>query len=335
VFYQQALERVRALPGVEAASAINHLPLAGDIWGTPFTIDGRPAPAAGDAPRATFRSTLPGYFATVGLPIVRGRDFTDRDDLDSPGGVIVNQSLVDTYFGGEDVIAAGRRLHFGTDEAVPIIGVVKNAVQSDWTSPASPELYVPYLRNRLLRENPRSHATYMSFVVRTSGDPETAVASVRRTIQMLAPDVTISDVLLMRDLVTQATAGARFLLTLMSAFGVVALTLAAVGVYGVMSYVVAGRRHEIGIRLALGASPRGVLWQVVRQGLTIALVGIAAGVALAAGLSRLVSGVLYGVPATDTVVFAIAPTALALVAALASFAPAWRASRVDPVRELR
>jgi ABC-type antimicrobial peptide transport system permease subunit len=175
----------------------------------------------------------------------------------------------------------------------------------------------------------------MTFVVRTSGDPEPAVASVRRAIQTVAPDVTISDVLLMRDLVTQATAGARFLLTLMTAFGLVALTLAAVGVYGVMSYVVAGRRHEIGIRLALGASPRGVLWQVVRQGLTIALVGIAAGVVLAAGLSRLVSGVFYGVPATDNLVFAIAPMALVLVAALASFAPAWRASRVDPVRELR
>ncbi|HET9371868.1 MAG TPA: ABC transporter permease [Vicinamibacterales bacterium] len=335
LFYQEALARVRTLPGVEAVSAINHLPLAGDIWGTPFTIDGQPAPAAGDTPRATFRVVLPGYFDTVGLPILRGRDFTDRDDFDTPAGVIVNQSLVDTYFGGEDVVAAGRRLRFDGEGTAPIIGVVKNAAQSDWASPPSPELYVAYLRNRMFRESPRSHATFMTFVVRTSGDPAPATASVRRTIQSLAPDVTISDVLLMRDLVTQATAGARFLLTLMTAFGVVALVLAAVGVYGVMSYVVAGRRHEIGIRLALGASPRGVLWQVVKQGLVIAAIGTATGLVLAAGMSRLVAGVLYGVEATDAVVFTIAPMALVFVAALASFAPAWRASRVDPVRELR
>jgi ABC-type antimicrobial peptide transport system permease subunit len=183
--------------------------------------------------------------------------------------------------------------------------------------------------------NPGAPFANMTFVVRAEGDPAAIGPAVRKAIRSVARDVTLSEELLMRDVAAEATAGTRFLTTLLGAFATVALALAAIGVYGVMSYTVEGRRREIGIRLALGASQRGVLISVVRSGVALATVGIGIGLAGAWALGGLIGAVLYGVPPGDPLVFASVTAALAGVTVLASFLPAWRASRVEPLRELR
>ncbi|MEZ5316199.1 MAG: ABC transporter permease [Vicinamibacterales bacterium] len=332
-FYEAALAGIRALPGVEAAGAINHVPIAGDQWSWPYEIEGRPPARPEDAPSAVYRVVLPGYFDAMQLPVARGRAFTDRDALASPPVVIVNEALAAKGWPGESAI--GRRMRVPGSGTVTVVGVAKNAVRSDWTAPAEPEMYLPYLQSTRYREDPSAHLAYLSFVVRGEGEPATLVAPVSRVIRESGPDVTLSDVRAMPDVVADATRGARFMLVLLAAFAGVALVLAAVGIYGVLSYVVAGRRHEIGIRLALGASRPHVLGRVLGQGLGLTGVGIAAGLGGGAIAARAMAGVLFGVPALDPLVFAVVPVVLALVAGLACLVPAWRASRVDPVRELR
>jgi putative ABC transport system permease protein len=322
------------LPGVAAASAINHLPLAGDVWGRTYEVEGRPLPP-GDAPRAAFRVVLPGYFDTVNLRLIAGRDVDDRDTIDAPPVVIVNEWIARREWPGEDPL--GKRIHPPGDpgSAATVIGVAANAVRGDWTEPPGGELYYPYLQTPLLMRNPGAPFANMTFVVRAEGDPAAIGPAVRKAIRSVARDVTLSEELLMRDVAAEATAGTRFLTTLLGAFATVALALAAIGVYGVMSYTVEGRRREIGIRLALGASQRGVLISVVRSGVALATVGIGIGLAGAWALGGLIGAVLYGVPPGDPLVFASVTAALAGVTVLASFLPAWRASRVEPLRELR
>jgi predicted lysophospholipase L1 biosynthesis ABC-type transport system permease subunit len=218
---------------------------------------------------------------------------------------------------------------------VTVVGVAQNAARSDWAAPPAAEFYLPYLQSRMLRSDSEAHAAYLSFVVRAERDPAALVGPVRSAIRSSAPDVTLSEELLMRDVVAQATAGTRFLTALMGAFAAIAVLLAGVGIHGVMSYIVSGRRHEIGIRLALGASPRRVLVSVVGSGLTLAATGIAIGLVVAFGASGLVVGVVFGVPPTDARVFASVAAALFGIATVACVVPAWRASAVDPLGEIR
>jgi predicted permease len=332
-FYQQALDAVRALPGVRSAGAINHLPLAGDLWTLPFQIEGRPAPPPGDEPGAAYRVVLPGYFETMGLEVRRGRTFTGPETLDSPGAVVVNQFLAETHWPGENPI--GKRLAVAGGDWLTVVGVVENAFLSAWAAPPSEELYIAYLQARRYREGEGPHVGYMTVVVRAEGDPAPIRPMARAAVRAIAPDVPVSDVLLMRDVVGTATSGSRFLLSLLGAFAVVALVLAAVGIYGVISYDVAGRRREIGIRLAMGAAPRQVLVSVVGRGMALVGAGAAAGLTGAFALSGLLAGVLFGVTPTDAVVFTVVPVVLGTVGLAACLVPAWRASRVDPVRELR
>jgi putative ABC transport system permease protein len=331
-FYQDVVARVAALPGVEAASAINHVPLAGDIWGFPFVIEGRPTPKPGETPVAIYRITLPGYFKAMQLPLIRGRDFTDDDTLGRPGVMIVNEYLARTHFPGEDAI--GRRVRLDSD-SFTIVGIAKDAVRGDWASPPEEEVYVAYLQNRAHRESLDAQRAYMTLVVRASGDPAALVPAVRSEIRAVAPDVAISEVLALRDVVSQATDGTRFVLVLLGVFAGVALILAAVGIYGVMSFVVSGRRHEIGIRMALGATPAQVLANVVRDGMTMALVGAAAGVAGVYLLAKASAGLVYGVSPTDASTIALSALCLIAVALAACYLPARRASRVDPLQEIR
>ena len=337
-FYDEVLGRVRALPGVVAASAINHLPLAGDVWGFPFHVEGRPPDPPGESPSASFRVVLPGYFRTMGLPLLRGRDFTDDDRLGAPGTIIVNEWLAERFWPGADPI--GKRLTLGAGDKDPewltVVGVAHNAARGKWAAAPDEEMYLPLRQNRLYLERQGGPFSYLTLVVRTTTDDPAALApSLRTAVWDVDGNVAVSELQTMEEVVARATASPRFYLLLLGSFAAAALALAAVGIYGVMSYAVARRRNEIGIRMALGAQPGDVLRLVMREAVTVAAVGGAVGLVVAALLSRLMGGLLYGVGAMDPVTFAGVCAVLTTVALAATYVPARRAVRVDPLAALR
>ena len=342
-FYATALERVRQIPGVESASMINHAPIAGDVWGTEFYVEGRPRPKPAETPRATYRVVFPGYFRTMRLSIVRGRDVGETDHLGAPPVVIVNEALARRYWPNEDAI--GKRI--ATDPSgdasgwVTVVGMVKNAVQSDWSAAPEPELYFPYLQDRTYLESDGGHVAYMTLVLRASCrgaswcDPAALVPAVRETIASVNRSVPVTEVQAMDAVVGGANARPRFTLVLLATFAAVALVLAAVGIYGVISYAVSRRTHEIGVRIALGASPLIVVRLVVGQGMRVVAAGVVAGLAGALVVTRLMANLLYGVKVTDPVTYLGVALLLSGVALLASYIPARRATRIDPLVAMR
>jgi predicted permease len=335
LFYRQLLEHVRALPGVESAGGINHLPLAGDTWGWAFFIEGRPKPRPGDEPEAVYRVTMPGYFDTMRLPVLRGRAIAESDDARAPGVVMINERAAKESWPGEDPV--GKRIEFdtGTPTWLTVIGVVKNAKQEYWASDAHPEAYLAALQNRDFLGYGDSHIAYLTLVVRASGDPAALTASVKKAVWSFDHNLPISDVFTMDGVVADANAEPRFEMLLLGVFAAIALVLAAVGIYGVMSYAVSRRTHEIGIRISLGASRADVLRVVVRQGMAQALAGTGAGIAGALLLSRLMARMLYGVRPTDPVTFGGVAAVLGLAALAATCVPASKATRIDPMAALR
>ncbi len=336
-FDRALLEQVRALPGVKSASAINHLPLAGDLWTRSFIIQGRPIPRPGEAPEAVYRMVMPGYFHTMNIPMLRGRDVTEGDGLNAPPVVIVNEALARQCWPGEDPI--GKR--FALEDSLPnpewitVVGVVKNAREKDWAATPDMEMYLPFLQSREYRESPQSHFTYVTLVVRTSGDSASLASAIASRVWALDRNVTVSQVQSMQEVVANATAQPRFNLLLLGAFATVALILAGVGIYGVMSYSASRRTHEIGVRMALGAKRADVLKLVTRQGMMLALVGAATGLEGSFGLTRMMSSLLYGVHPDDPVTIIGVSLLLGLVALVASYIPARRAMKVDPMVALR
>ena len=326
-FYTQLIDRLKSMPGVEAVSAINHAPLVGDIWGMPFAIEGRPAPSPGEAPTAAYRMVLPGYFGTMGLPLVRGRDFTDFDRTGAPDVVIVNQTLAAVHWPGED--ALGKRIRVRQGAWLTIVGIAKDAVRGDWQAPPGEEVYLPLLQQA-------QFPSYLSYFIRTAGDPADAVRAARSTVRSLTATASISDVILMRDAIGLATMSARFIVVLLGVFAGIALVLASVGIYGVMSHSVSSRRHEIGVRLALGATRRMIVSRIVLEGLLVTGAGAAVGVAGTFALSGALSGLLFGgVTTLDLPSLLAAATILTGTAVVASYLPARRASQIDPQQELR
>ena len=336
-FYRDVLEQVRAMPGVVSAGAINHLPLAGDVWGVPFAVEGRPRPAVGESPHATFRAVLPGYFETMGLPLVRGRDFNDRDALGAPGSVVVNEWMARRHWPGEDPI--GRRITFDDLDKNPhwftVTGVARDAARSDWAAPPEEEVYLPLLQSQRYLESPQPQYTYLTVVARTRSDPAAMVAALREAVRSADRGVTLSEVQTMDEVVARATASPRFYLLLLGTFAAAALALAAVGIYGVMSYSVARRTNEIGIRMALGARSGDVLRLVMREAVGVVAIGGGIGLGVAWLLTRLMGGLLYGVGAADPATFAGVGAVLTVVALLATYVPARRAVSVDPLKALR
>ncbi len=336
-FYQQALQRVSALQGVQSASAINHLPLAGDQWGLSFHVEGRPVERSGERPGATWRVVYPGYFRTMRIPILRGRDITDSDDVRAPGTVVINDYMARRYWPGEDPI--GKRITFDDPKSNPywltVVGVVKNTVRGNWASPPEEEVFVPYLQNHPYLESSAMPFSYVTLVVRTTGDPAAVAPDIRTAIHSIDRSAPISEVQTMEDVVDGATGESRFYMVLLGALATVALVLAAVGIYGVMSYSVSRRTHEIGIRMALGAQGRDVLKLVVFEGILLAMVGVAVGVGGALTLSHLMAGLLYGTRPTDPATLVAVVVLLSGVALAASYIPARRASKVDPIVALR
>ena len=325
-FFQQVIERTNELPGVESAGVVNMLPLSGGNTIITFTIEGRPVPA-GQEPGANFRKVSADYFRTMGIPVLQGRVFTEHDTKDAPHVIIVNETFARRYLPGEQPL--GKRIIIGDDNPPPceIVGVVGDIRHAGQDAEPAPEYYIPNLQDP---------ARYMYLVARTSSpDSASMIAAVRSAIKEVNKTQYIPQVHTMDEMLAETVAGRRFSMMLVGAFASVALILAAVGIYGVISYSVTQRTHELGIRMALGAQTSDVLKLVIVQGLSLTIVGVAIGLVAAFALTRLMSGLLFGVSATDPLTFAVISLILTGVALVACFVPARRAAKVDPIVALR
>jgi putative ABC transport system permease protein len=326
-FFDQLLGRIEALPSVQSASAINHLPLAGDVWRLGYEIEGRPAPPPEERRGAVYRIVRPNYFQTMGTAIIKGRDFTDHDTKEAPGAIIINEVFARRYWPDGD--ALGKRITVTDGDSNPreIVGVVRDLKQSDWTAEPLEEMYLPHSQSA----EPR----YMTMVVKSASDPAGLIGAVQSEVWAIDSNLPVSQIMSMEQAISDSVGQQRFNMLLLGIFAGLALTLAAIGIYGVMSYSVTQRRQEIGIRMALGASQGDVLWMIVKQGMTLAAIGVSLGLAGAFLLTRLMSSLLYGISATDPFTFFVIPLLLTGVALGACFVPARRATRVDPMIALR
>jgi putative ABC transport system permease protein len=326
-FFRDALARIRAIPGVRGASAINFLPFTGPGAATRFSVVGRPAPPPGEEPVLDTRVCDADYFQTMGIPFIKGRTFSEREQGTASHVVVVNETLAREMFPGEDPI--GRRLviqMMRDPQPSEIIGVVGDVKHAGLDAEARAMSYWPHAELAY---------PFMTVVARTDGDPLRYVTALRREVQSLDNDQPIAGVYSMEQLMSESVARARFSATLLAIFAGVALILAAVGIYGVMSYTVTQRTQEIGIRMALGADHQSVMRMVIRQGMRLALIGIGAGLAASLALTRLLATLLFGVSATDPATFVMIAVVLTGVALGACAVPARRATRVDPMVALR
>ncbi|MEP7367717.1 MAG: FtsX-like permease family protein, partial [Acidobacteriota bacterium] len=339
-YYREVMERIRATPGVAAVSAINHAPLTGDVWGTRFRVVGRPEPRPGEWPGAVYRVAWPGYFQVMRTAVVRGREFTERDTMEAPRAVVINEAAARRYWPAED--AVGQRV-WASGETWTVVGVVRNLKQGNWLDAPQAEMYFPVLQSAEYLTREAGHYEALSFVVRVAGDAGALAGgdagalagAVRQAIESVDANVLVSGVTTMEDAVDRQLWRQRLSLLLLGAFGMVALALAVTGIYGVISQAVSQRTQEIGIRMALGAARGDVMWLAVRQGLAPVVVGIVVGVGLALAFTRWMSTMLYVVEATDAATFAGVAAVMSVAAIFAAFWPARRAARVDPMVALR
>ena len=319
-FFKDAVEHVRSAPGVTSVALVRRVPLGGNWGDTPFTVEGT-QDASGTGPRAGQNMTSPGYFQTLRIPLVKGRDFTDRDDLAAPGVVIVNQTLARASWPNDDPV--GKRLKVPeSPNWLTVVGVVGDVKHRSPAELPQPQLYLPHYQVPLI---------FSSLVARTQVPPMSAVNDVRKAIWSVDKDQPVWTVRALDEIVASSHGQARFLATLLAMFAGVALLLAAVGIYGVMSYAVAQRTREIGIRLALGASGSRVRRDVVAHGLGLTAAAVAIGLIASVGLGRAAQTVLFEVKPGDPMALAGAAAVLAVVSLAACYIPARRASRVDPV----
>ncbi|MBZ5496311.1 MAG: ABC transporter permease [Acidobacteriia bacterium] len=329
VFFQQLLQRVDTLPGVTSAGLVSHLPLAGRGLNTDFTIEGRSLPLSGPSPLADYVSVSPDYFRAMQIPLLEGRPFTERDVMEIPPVVVINEILARRFWPEQNPL--GRRLILGSTigaDQTPrtVVGVVGNVRSAGLESEPGPEIYVPY---------PQNPWPTMTAVIRATSDPIRLVGAVRKEILALDPDQPVYNVRPLEEVLGASLAARRFQMLLLGIFAAVALIMAAIGVYAVMAEVVTQRTHEIGIRMALGARPHDVLKLVVGRGIRMSLAGVAVGLAGALALTRWMSSLLFGVSPTDPMTFTLISLILTGVALLACYIPARRASRLDPIVAVR
>ena len=327
---EQALERLRSLPGVRAASVTSVLPVSGRFSGAWLNIIGRPVAANETPPAEAYRVVSPEYFSTMGIRLVRGRFPTADDRVERAPGVVVNQALAKQYWPNEDPI--GKQIRLGAPENYlippsPIVGVVGDTPDAGLSEPPIPTVFMP-------------HAvapwwTFFTFVIRTSGPPEVATTSVRRELRALFPTAPIRNVRTMDVVLQESVAPARVSMRLIGAFAIVALITAALGVFGVLSFIVSQRTRELGIRMALGAAPSDVRRMVVAYGSRLAVIGLGIGLVGSFALTRLISSMLFGIEPTDPVTFASVSLILLAIGVLASWLPARRATRIEPISALR
>jgi predicted permease len=320
--YTTTLDAIGRIPGVEAAGSIRDLPLRGNGELIRPGIAGRPTPPGG-GPMIQRHHISTGYFSAMGIPLRSGRAFELTDRAGSPPVVIINEEFARRTWPGED--AVGKALSFGRTD-VPVIGVVANVRQGGLAEAVEPAMYIPVLQQFRSR---------MTIVVRTAGDPLRLTDAVRRVIWSVNPDQTITDVTTLDAVLGRSVARPRLLAWLLGAFGSIGLTLGALGIFGVLAFAVAQRRREIGVRVALGASPHAVLRLILRQGMVLAVAGTMIGVAAAAILTRWMQSVLFGIEPSDPWTFVQVVAVLLGAATLASWLPARRALAIDPITALR
>src|SRR5579872_2879494 len=331
-FWQQVLERVRALPGVENAAVGTVLPLTDNHSRADITIEGMALPTPGNFPHPDYHEVSPGFISTLGVPLLRGRTFTEADKQGAPLVGMVNAKLAKQYWPNDDPI--GKRFMFGHPDPtsknppkwITVVGVVGDTKLYGLANPSRLEVYVSSL------QYPDSG---MRLVVKSRTDPAALISAIRSAVASIDKDQPIFAISTMNQLVSDSVATRRITLVLLGLFSALALILAAIGIYGVISYSVAQRTHEIGIRMALGAQHKDVLRMILRQGVKIAVAGVAIGVIVSLGLTQLMSSLLFSVSAADPLTFAGVAILLVLVAMLACYIPARRALRVDPMVALR
>jgi predicted permease len=337
-FYRQVVERLAALPGVESVSLARVVPISGGGRTSSLLIEGQAGPdnvsrsegtgaGAEESPNLVSVNVVGlKYFQTMGIALVRGRDFTAPDREGAPGVVLINESFARRYFAGQEPL--GRRLSFRGPRGpwLEVAGIVRDSKYRTLGEGPTPFVYQPLAQN---------HETGMTLLVRAAGDPLALAGVVRREVQALDRNLPVSDLQPLTTLLSSSLFPARMGAVLLGAFGLLALLLAAVGLYGVMSYSVSRRTREIGVRMALGAQTTDVLRLVLREGMTLVVIGIAGGLVAASAVSRLLQSFLYGISPMDGATFATIPVILAAVALLASYLPARRAAKVDPMIALR
>jgi putative ABC transport system permease protein len=326
-FFDRATEEIRAVPGVVSVGATTTIPLAGGGSTQPFSIEGRPAGAIAEQPMAQTRYISSDYFRAIGIPLRQGRFFSDQDRDKSVPVIIISDAMARRFWPGENPI--GKRLtpSFHSEQgAREIVGVVGDIKTRGLDVDAAAMMYLPF------KQAPRP---FLSFVVRSASNPESLIQPVSTAIYSIDKEQALTDVQTMEQVLKKSLSDRRFNMTLLLTFAGVALLLAAVGVYGVMNYTVTLRKRELGIRMALGAEARDVLRLVLGQGLTLTLIGVAAGLISAYALTRLMASLLYGVTATDYLTFITVPAVLIVVGLAASYVPARRATKVNPTIALR
>jgi predicted permease len=325
-YYDQVLERVRSLPGVESAVMIGGLPLQGGS-NQPFVIEGKPAAPFAQQPNVAVRSISPGYLRAMRIPMLRGRELTESDSRGRPHAVLISESMAKRFWPGEDPIGQHLRLSFSPEEPREVVGIVGDVKQStlDRSEPTS----------TLYEAEKQVTLWPLSLVVRTAGRPEALIAAVTDNIQQLDPSQPLREVRTMQSILDESIADRRLSMFMLAAFAALALVLAAFGLYSVLAYAVRRRMREIGIRIALGASVRDVLRIIAFESLWPTAAGVAIGLGGSYFLSALLTKLLYGVRPTDPATFVGVALILAAVAVLASIVPAWRATRVDPLQVLR
>ena len=327
-FFRDLVPRTRAVPGVQSASVVSRLPLTGGPGGDPFSIEGRPYDASGSTPQVAHQQVVGAdYFHTMQIPLLAGRVFAERE---SQPVAVINRTLARGFWPSAPSDAIGRRIVLGAPRPgadwLTIVGIVGDVRNSTLDAQPLPQMYVP------IEQAP---ARSMALVIRTAGDPDNVIAAVRAQIFMFVPSLPLYDVKTMAERESATVAQPRFQTLLLGLFAALALSLAAIGIYGVIAHSVAQRTHEIGIRMALGARPASVLKLVLREGLIVGLAGIVVGLAATLALVRLLSGLLYDVPPFDPATFLGASLLLMAVVLAACYIPACRASRLDPIIALR
>lgn len=325
-FFREILGRIKTLPSVQSVGATWILPLSGQGAGSGFEIEGRDPATVSERMNSAFSAVSPNYFRTMSIPIIKGREFGDRDTATAPGVSLVNETFARRYFPSEDPL--GKRIKRRGEETgwTTIVGVVGDVRQLGLDVEPRSEMYFSYLQ---------SPVPFMNVVVRTATDPATLATAVRKEVWAVNPNQPVANVSTMNELLTNSAAGKRFNTLLLSLFALIALTLASVGIFGVMSYTVSQRTREIGVRMALGARESDVLRLVIRQGMILAGLGIVIGLVAALALTRVMTSLLYGVSATDPATFIGIALLLAGVALVACYIPARRATKVDPMVALR
>jgi predicted permease len=330
-FYRAVLERVRAIPGVRSAGAVRVLPLAAPIGDWSIDLEGRVPPQGQDFD-GDWQIIAPGYFQAMGSRLIAGRDITEGDNFDALPVAVINETMARQYWPDESPLGQRFRLNGPTAPWIEIVGVVRDEKHAGLGSSVNRKWYRPHAQWTQSNTGP---IRGMTLVVRTAGDPTGLVRGVREAVRSVDPSLPMADVQTLDDVVSRSVARQRFTMLLLGIFAAVALTLGAVGVYGVMASWVTERTQEIGVRMALGATRAGVAGLVVRQALAPALTGTLIGGAVALLLTRWLRDLLYGVAPRDPVTFVAAPLILILVALGASWLPARRAAALDPVGALR